>query len=281
MAKFTPMPKELIKPKLDRMIWSFSSVKNYYGCPRCFYYTYVDKKPRIDNAFAKFGSFVHELLEGYYTGRFEFFELSGLYEELYSSRVDLRFPANAYTDLAESYYSSGLDYLNSFEGLPDHYSVLGVEEKVQTTINGYPFVGYIDLVLKDKRDGGIIVWDHKSHKKFASKKEAKEYTRQLYLYSYHIVEKYGVYPKELCFNRFRAGEEDHIVFSQDDYQEALQWFSDTISSVYADEEFFDKITLQYRQKGKKLSEYSKGSDFFCENLCSVRAFCNRSTASKG
>ena len=77
---------------LDNMTWSFSRVNNYCTCPHVFKLLYIDKKPQINNAFAEFGRFVHSLLELYFKGKVEFFELSQIYEDEYNLNVLHEFP---------------------------------------------------------------------------------------------------------------------------------------------------------------------------------------------
>ena len=73
--------------KLGNLVWSFSKVNTYNHCPHGFKLTYIDEKPKIDNAFAEYGSFVHSLLERYFNGEIEFFELSQMYENEYNINV--------------------------------------------------------------------------------------------------------------------------------------------------------------------------------------------------
>lgn len=261
--------------RLKNKRWSFSSVNSYENCPRGFYLNYIKSVKKVQNAFAEWGSFIHELLEHYYKGELEFFELSQVYKEEYDNHIKERFPPNKYVDLNESYKESGFGYLDNFEGLPDYYEVVAVEQEVNLVIEGYKFMGYIDLVIRDKTDGKFIVYDHKSKSKFKNKKELSEYARQLYLYSIYIYETYGEYPKALTFNMFRAGEENSIVFDLNDYELAKQWFVSTIEKILTDEKFLDKIAIQYKKTGKKLKDY-KREDFFCGNLCSTRCSCLRS-----
>jgi hypothetical protein len=82
------------------------------------------------------------------------------------------------------------------------------------TLDGYDFVGYIDLLLRDKRDGKIVVLDHKSTeypfkldggiKKKLQDSFAK-YKKQMYLYAYAVHEEYGEYPKEMTWHHFKDG----------------------------------------------------------------------------
>ena len=256
--------------------WSYSSVNSYENCPKGFFLNYIQKStPKVQNAFAEWGSFIHELLERYFKGELEFFELSQIYEDEYADKIKEKFPPNKYVDLNESYKESGNEYLDNFEGLPEYYEVIAVEQEVNLIIDGHKFMGYIDLVLRDKTDNKFIVYDHKSKSKFKNKKELSEYARQLYLYSIYIYEKYHEYPKMLVFNMFRAGEKATVDFDLNDYEAAKKWFVETIEKILKDEKFTDKITIQYKKSGKKLKDY-KNDDFFCNNLCGTRHGCLRS-----
>lgn len=261
----------MYKEILDKMRWSFSSVNSFNNCKRCFYLTYIKKKPRLQNAFAEWGSFGHALLESYYKGEMEFFELSQAYMDGYDDNVHEKFPPNAYVDLSERYYEAGLSYFNQFEGLPAEYVVLDVEAKITTKIGGYPFVGFADLIIRDTRDDGIIIVDHKSKSKFKNETEQSEFLRQLYLYALFVKEKYGAYPKELRFNMFRANEEVAVPFNEDDFAAAKEWFISTIDAIYREQKFLDKII----ESGKGLKSFRK-NDFFCNELCGVRESCPRS-----
>lgn len=243
---------------LDNMTWSFSSVNNYCTCPHGFKLSYIDKKPKLNNAFSEFGGFVHSLLELYFKGEAEFFELSQMYESKYELNVLHKFPSFKFCDLAEKYYQDGINYFNTFEGLDDNLQVIGVEQKVNLTINGRPFVGYIDLILQDKMDGKYIIVDHKSKSKFKCKKEKEHYLLQLYLYSVYIKDTYGEYPKDLRFNMFRAGTIEIEQFDIKKLKKALNWFDFMIDLIYSD------------------TEFTKIKDaFFCDYLCSVRDTCKK------
>ena len=69
------------------------------------------------------------------------------------------------------------------------------------------FNGIIDLVYEDEQ-GRLIVHDYKSKSSFKNKAEQKKYARQLYLYSLHIKEKYGINlgeeKKSLIYSRLRS-----------------------------------------------------------------------------
>lgn len=242
---------------------------------------YLDKyEPKAQNAFAQWGSLCHSCLERFYKNQLLVFELLDAYEEDYDTYVTERFPPNAYKDLNESYRQAGEDFFSNIRNLPENIEVLGVEQKFRTEFGGYPFIGYIDLILRDKNTGDIFIEDHKSKAMFKDENEKAHYAIQMYLYSKYIMEMYHVWPKRLIFNMFRAGKTVEIDFNEDDYNKAVQWMLDTIRAIYADEKFCDKIKLDYSAKGKKLRDY-KFADFFCAWLCGVRFDCLRSKLKEG
>lgn len=277
---------------LDGMRWSFSSVNTYNTCPQAFKLGYLDALPRVDNAFSDWGTFMHSIMEAYFRGEVEFFELSQMYVDGYKDNVLCEFPPNKFCDLSERYYTAGKEYLDKFEGLFEDCEVVGVEQKVFLKIEGRPFVGVIDLLLKDGED--YIVADHKSKSAFKSKRELAEYARQLYLYALFVREKYGKWPTKLVFHMVRAGGElVEVPFVEVDAMAAKQWFLDTIDAIYQDVEFLstpnrirrelkelrgqlDRKEVKfedYKKKKKSLETALKKESFFCHALCSSREIC--------
>ncbi len=266
----------------DNITWSFSSVNNYNNCPKCFWLSYLQdpKLEKSQNAFAEWGSFGHSLFERYVKGELELYEMGSKYEEEYRKNITLKFPPNKYVNLDEIYYEKGKEYFDNFEGFPNNWELIASEQEIRFEIKGKPFIGYIDLIAKDKNTGKYIIVDHKSKSKFKDENEKNEYARQLYLYSLYIKQKYGEYPSRLIFNMFRANDVVIIEFNEKSLQEAVDWFVNTIESIQRDDKFADKISLSFKKQGKKLKDFKKG-DFFCNYLCGVREHCNRSKFYKG
>lgn len=277
---------------LDGMRWSFSSVNTYDTCPQAFRLGYLDALPRVDNAFSDWGTFMHSIMERYFKGELEFFELSQIYVDGYGDNVKCKFPPNKFCDLSKRYYEAGKDYLDQFDGLFDDCEVLAVEEKVWLNIDGRPFVGVIDLLVQHGED--IWVCDHKSKSAFKSKREQAEYARQLYLYALYVKEKYGKWPIKLVFHMVRAGGElVEIPFVEADAIAAKQWFLDTIDAIYADEVFmstpnrirkemaelkasYDRREIgfeQYKKTKKHLNAALNNTGWFCWQLCGSREQC--------
>lgn len=278
---------------LDSMRWSYSSVDTYNTCPQAFKYHYVDALPGVGNAFAEWGTYMHSLLEQYFRGEIELFSLASEYKKGYDDAVSTAFPPNLYCDLSERYYDAGLQYLSNFTDPFEEFEVVAVEQIVKIDIEGYPFVGVIDLILK--KDEEYYIVDHKSKSKFKTIAEQTAYFRQLYLYAIYIHRTYDKWPKQLIFNMVRADVLLAIDFDIKEANKAKDWFVGTIHDIYFDDDFESKpnsirdaieLLKQDLRRGhihqgiyvaakKKLDHELKDMAFFCEELCSCRNICPR------
>lgn len=238
---------------VEKMTFSFSRLNSFdNGCKYCWFENYANKRRDSEqNAFAEYGLLMHEILEGLDGGEMMLWDAIPKFEEGFPKIKS--FPPLGKTNLRKVYYRQGIEYLSNYR-IDDRYEVVSVEEKVEININGYNFVGFIDKLLRDKSDGGYVVLDHKSKSKFKSKKEQKEYARQLYLYSAYVKEKYGEYPKMLVFNMFRYGLEVPILFSMKDFKEAIKWMVDVIERIktaetfpVSDDKFFREVLCGFRE----------------------------------
>lgn len=230
---------------LKEKVWSFSSVKMFEQCPYSFYQHYIEDKYELSNAFAQSGGYVHKLLEKAYKGELFEFELADEFEAHYSEHVTMRFP---FYTMAKSYYETSLEYLKSFE-IEKNYEIVAAEKEIRCNISGYEFIGYIDLLLRDKTDSRLIIVDHKSKSSF-KKGEKEEYLKQLYLYCNAIYNEYGEFPKELWFNLYRVKKTIKTMFVESSYNEALKWFKNAV----------DKILQEQNWE-------CKTDSWFCANLC--------------
>ena len=260
--------------QLDNTRWSYSRIHTYTTCPASFKLIYLDRCRKVNNAFAEFGSLCHSILEDYENGKLLEYEMEDEFEHRWNEYVTCDFPLTWRGDsMGEMYYEKGKLYFSTFEGYPDNWEIIGAEIEADFEIDGRKIIGFIDLLVRDKNDGKLIVVDHKSKAKFKSKKEQAEYAIQLYLYAKWVFDHYGEYPKELIFNMFREQTMVCIPFSAESYADALHWVTDTINAIYADTEFKDKITINCEARGIELPEHN--DDFFCKNLCSCRDCCEQ------
>lgn len=249
---------------LDTMTWSFSRLNSFYQCKLEWKLHYLDCNKSENSFFGQFGSFVHKILEMYAKGELSLFELSTFYEEHFEEEVNIPAPYNKHVDLKQSYYEKGLDYLDNIDLILEDYEVLGVEKEVRFTIGNLDFIGFIDLLLKEKKTGDLIILDHKSSsiKILKSGKVSKtdqqhflEFQRQLYLYSKPVIEEYGKV-SFLEWNLFKDRNHLKIPWNKDDYEEALKWAEDTVKLI-----------------GQE-SEWGPNQEFFyCRNLCGQKSRC--------
>lgn len=247
---------------IDNMLWSFSRLNSFYNCPYEWYEKYIMCQYGDTNFFSEFGTCCHETLEKYAKGQISLFEISETYEKEFEKTVRCDAPVNKYVDIKQSYYDKGLDYFDNIDLNLDDYEVLGVEKEVRFKIDDKDFIGYIDLLLKEKETGKIIILDHKSASiKFlkngnVSKKDqarVREFIRQLQLYSIAVIEEYG-HVDELWWNLFKDRNWLKINWTKEDYDEAVKWAKDTIELI----------------KNEKEYPCNNTSYYYCNYLCSQR-----------
>ena len=247
---------------LGTMTWSFSRLNSFYNCPYEWRLHYMDCNKSENGFFGAYGSLIHKILEKYEKGELSLFELNDYYEEHFSESVPHNAPPNKYVDIKQSYYEKGLDYFNNIDLDLDKYEVLGVEKEVRFQIAGKDFVGYIDLLLKEKETGKIIILDHKSASikilkngkvSKSDQEHVREFIRQLCLYAIPIIEEYG-HVDELWWNLFKDKNWLKMPFNKEDYDEAIQWAEDTLKLIEAEKQWLP----------------NNSSSYYCNYLCGQR-----------
>lgn len=244
--------------------WSFSRISSYEQCPYQYYLQYVEKRESIDNFYASFGSLMHKLLEQILNGEMTYDEAVEYYTEYYKYEICPDAPES----LINKYFEKGLDYLAevSFDWIYKEFDIIGVEKEVHFEVNGHNFIGFIDLLLKSKDSGRLVVVDHKSSQYPVSLKTGKilkscaeqeeHYETQMYLYSKAVYDEYGEYPVQFSWNYFKEKKWYSIPFSMIGLANALQWAVEKIASIEKDD------------------TYESREDFFyCNNLCGFRKSC--------
>lgn len=230
---------------LDTMTWSFSRLQSFYNCKYEWKLHYVECNRSENSFFGEYGSLMHKILEMYETGELSLFDLNEYYEGRFNEYVPHDAPPNKFVDIRQSYFDKGLDYLNNIDLDLEDYDVLGVERKVEFEIAGKHFVGFIDLLVRNKKTKEIIIVDHKSAsiKILKSGKISKsdqqhflDFQRQLYLYSIPVLKEYGPVSK-LRWNMFKDKKWIEISWEQDGYDEAIQWAKNTIGLIENEKEW--------------------------------------------
>lgn len=244
---------------LDSFTWSFSRINSFdKGCKREWKLHYIDCEDSMDSFDGQCGSLAHKTLEKYFKGELSEFDLSTYFEDHFNDEVTIACPYPA----GDTKTPKIIEYFENFQFDHKKFEILGVEEEVKIKLRDkYNLVGYVDLILKDKATGEIILCDHKTStikllkNGNVSKSDAEHFLafkRQQYLYSCAILEKYGRVDY-LEWNMIKDGAVIKIPWSKKEMDEVLDWAYDSILSI------------------EKEAEYPANPEYYyCFNLCSVR-----------
>lgn len=248
---------------IGTMKWSFSRLNSFDTCPYEWHRHYIDCEQSNAGFYGAGGGFVHSILEKYEKNELDIWDLSPYFEEHFAEEVPYDAPPNKYKDLRQDWYDSVIDYFDNIDLPRDKYKIIGVEKQVDFDIGGYPFIGFIDLLLQDPADGKLILCDHKTSviKKLKSGGISKsdqqhflEFKRQQYLYSKAILEEFGEGSiKELWWNLVRQKDYIKIPFDQSEYQESIDWALNTIHKIENETEWLPNPNF-----------------FYCCYLCSMK-----------
>lgn len=149
-----------------RFITTNSMIKSFHRCPKQFQYKYIQRlKPRVYSKPLERGTWIHTLLEFYYTGRdwkAEHRRLSANFNELFDEERE------ALGDLPDECYRLMQSYLWHYganKADPLHgWEVLEAEYTIEAEFpDGDTYRGRTDLLIRDEY--GVWIVDHKSHKR--------------------------------------------------------------------------------------------------------------------
>lgn len=257
--------------EINNMIWSFSRCHSFENCRYEWYLNYLlrdEEGKRIyeneQNFYAAFGHFCHGILEMVLKGELPIEKAAKYYSDNFDEKVVAYDVPDSTRD---KYFYLGLDYFEqvNFDWLSD-YEILGIEKECTFQLNDIKFTGYIDLLIKHKETGKIIVVDHKSSEYPIGKKgnvlkkklaDYESYKNQLYLYSEQVKNEYGVSPSELWWNYFKDQQWLKLPFIEEEYEASKKWATNLISEIHNEENFVPHMDY-----------------FYCNNLCGFRNSCD-------
>lgn len=246
--------KDLLKDFIDDITWSYSNIKSFGTCKRAWYRHYILGDEGCQNFYSDYGLLAHKMLEEYANGKIQLLDMTQFLEYNWDRYITHEAPLGRNgIDIIDTYYGQLYDFSEQFKGFTD--KTIGTELEINIKIGERSFVGYIDRLSQDD-DGEYIITDYKSKLKFNNKRELKEYSKQLYLYSTYVYEKYGKFPKQLKFFLFRSNNEVVIEFDKNEYDETIKEICETIDSIYSETDF--SCTYSY---------------FYCKHLCEYRYDC--------
>lgn len=242
------------------MTWSYSRISSFDNCPYKFFLTYIMPSDKISLFFSGYGSFIHELLASYYRGERTREDIVAEYLTGFRSHVMGRAPDQK---IFSNYFQQGLSHLKGIT--KPSQQIIGVENEVSFQVGGYPFVGYIDLLLRNEENGDITILDHKSRnlkrrsmraKPTKTDEELDRYLRQLYLYSIPVKDTYKVFPSYLMFNCYRTGAVIREPFSVSAFNAAVDWAAQSVDAIIHTDDFHP--CMDY---------------YFCRYICDVHDRC--------
>lgn len=233
---------------------SYSQLETFLNCPlRWAKYYLLGQGKSTDTESTELGTQIHASIESYCNGLNQGYEWSlGEVVDLVQDNLDKReikfkpeddkVIVDQHIEMAKSLFvgSKGLGkLLKQCEVVGQEIEFnLSIELPFEVLFNGQVYKevilnGFIDLVLKDKETGGLIIVDHKTSKKTFT--EDKLYTNyQFPIYQLVVMERYGRLP-EKCYYYFTRFDE---------LQEAP-------TLVYNNE---DSYILKYFKSGKRKGE---------------------------
>ena len=249
------------KQQLKEMVWSHSRINSFDNCPYEFYLHYLLDNDSIyppdNNYYAEVGSFVHLILEKIFKKEIGIDEACQFFVDEYDNYITYEVKPSIMDktfDKVITFFSE-----SDFTWIDD-YEILGVEQKIEFKI------GSIDLLLRDKQDGKMVIVDHKSMsnpfgKKGKIKKNSEHnfltYIKQAYLYAYGVYQLYNEYPKEFMWYLFKdEGKRPTIKFELSNCENTIQNILSSIHKIEQERDF--EPNLNY---------------FYCNNLCNYRNCC--------
>lgn len=175
-----PTSTKETKPQERR--YSFSQISLYQNCPRKYRYRYVDQIPTVPGVatWLSFGKKGHEYIEQILTARLQHTDLSGkirneirkriaqelkddILEQIRVYHVALEEKHHSLVKLPEidvdsiAYQLSELTIQWDTDVLPE-IEPIAVEQELNITIGGAPFIMYIDLIHQSERGPEILDW---------------------------------------------------------------------------------------------------------------------------
>jgi hypothetical protein len=252
---------------IDNIRFSYSSLTTYETCPYSFKLTYIDKLQREDNFYGQYGTLVHNTMYEYFAGNLDSFELSGYFKDNYNS-IMLAIPPSYPMGMEDRYKEAGLTFFDNFSFNKSLYDIILNEEKIEFDFEeGIQFVAKPDLVLYEKSTGKFLLYDYKTSAPFridkrngnetVDMKKINGYYKQMYIYTYAL-RNYKFTPiDEIVLWFTRPDRQVNIPWSEEDENEAIKWLHKTVDKIKKDEKF----------------KYNNENEYFCNNLCSVRIYC--------
>jgi putative RecB family exonuclease len=175
------------------MLYSYSRLRCYEKCPRCYKFQYIDKVkvPEFESIEAFMGNKVHEVLDLFYNSvkKGEVLSLDYLFESYgtsWNNAINPSVVVNKQGKTHEDYRSIGEKCINDYylRYKPfDSGEIVSTEMRIEADLSGdgrYRIMGYIDRLDKHK-NGHYEIHDYKTSGRLPDTKQS-DFDHQLALY---------------------------------------------------------------------------------------------------
>lgn len=247
---------------LDNMNFSFSSVSTFENCNYAFKLTYIDAEERVNNFYGQYGSFIHLIMEKFFDGELDYFEMASYFEDNYDKQITI-FPPAFQGQIYDTYKEKGKKFFENFSFDRNQYDTLIVEDSIYLAVDGYKAIAKPDLLLKDKTTGKHILIDFKTANVYKpngtlDQKKMNGYMKQFLLYAWAIEQDRGIVVDEIHVWFINCnGKVEKASVDQQAMVENLEWFKNSLNNIVNEGNF----------------EPNNTNKFFCQNLCSVSGKC--------
>jgi len=173
-------------------VFSHSRLQYYRDCPLSYKYRYIHRLEIIDEIeeqhHASFGSAIHSGLEAYYKGGL-WADIEKAFKEAYPNQLDT-------SDFAKT-QDNGLkllsEYIKRYQVEDSNWKTVATEVLEEFELLGHKFVAKLDLVVENKKYGGVYGVDHKTTSKNLSYRYFNQFeiSSQIDLYTLYLEQKYG------------------------------------------------------------------------------------------
>lgn len=227
------------------MVYSFSTLTMYETCPYSFYLRKKEKVEGERNGYAEIGSYAHSLLEKMLKKEMTVDEAL---DDCANNFFDYITDTSINDNTLNAKYVALCEYLSEInEKVLDGYEIVSTEKMMWWNVDKYRMCGVVDLLLRNKKTGKLVLVDHKSSPHYL-KKDGKplksqlnnftKYKKQMYLYAHAIKQEYGEYPAVIAWNHFLdGGSITSIQFCEKDLEDTLAWAEEIIRKIEDDHEF--------------------------------------------
>lgn len=230
--------------EINKMVFSFSRIHCWETCPFTFYLKYIEKRDGDSNFWAANGKIMHSIFERLLKHELILQDAPAEYIEEFETIYE-----TTKQSTMDNTFNKCLDYLCEVEAFDEKkYEILGVELKLEFKIGKYNFIGYADLVLKERVSGKIILVDHKSCDHFMKKdgitplknmeEQLNAYKHQMYIYCKGLKDIFGYNVDALVWNHFKDGGKLSVVnFDKNEFEETIDWATQIIDKIKKDNKF--------------------------------------------